>query len=78
MEQNSGKYQLMKNGVNISEKYFKNYYEIQNFLKEQNVELSIDQIRRIKKGFYKRPIKSNSKIYERMKEYEIINFKKSS
>lgn len=78
MEQNSGKYQLMKNGVNISEKSFKNYYEIQNFLKEQNVELSIDQIRRIKKGFYKRPIKSNSKIYERMKEYEIINFKKSS
>lgn len=78
MEQNSGKYQLMKNGVNISEKYFKNYYEIQNFLKEQNVELSIDQIRRIKKGFYKRPIKSNSKIYERMKEYEIINFKKTS
>lgn len=78
MEQNSGKYQIMKNGVNISEKSFKNYYEIQNFLKEQNVELSIDQIRRIKKGFYKRPIKSNSKIYERMKEYEIINFKKSS
>lgn len=76
MAQNSGKYQIMKNGVNISEKSFKNYYEIQNFLKEQNVELSIDQIRRIKKGFYKRPIKSNSKIYERMKEYEIINLKK--
>lgn len=70
-----GKYQLKINDE-IQNSEFNNYNEIQNFLKEQNINLSIDQIRRIQKDFYKREVKNKSYKRDKLLNYEITKIPK--
>lgn len=75
MNKNSGKYILKiknENGEFCEQGCFKNYDEIKHFLRESDIILSIDQIRRIKKGFYKREnIKNKSCRRSVLLNYEI-------
>lgn len=74
-----GKYILKiknENGEFCESGFFKNYNEIKHFLQESNIILSIDQIRRIKKGFYKREtIKNKSDRRNILLNYEICCIK---
>lgn len=70
-----GKYQLKINDE-IQNSEFNNYNEIKNFLKEQNINLSIDQIRRIQKDFYKREVKNKSYKRDKLLNYEITKIPK--
>lgn len=79
MDINAGKYILKiknENGEFCDMGNFKNYNEIKNFLQESDIILSIDQIRRIKKGFYKREnIKNKSCRRSILLNYEISSNK---
>lgn len=71
----SGKYILKKSGIELGN--FKNYEEIRKYLHLQNISMSIDNIRRISKGFYKREnLKNKSQKRDNMLCYEIINTQK--
>lgn len=72
-----GKYQLKINDE-IQTTEFNNYNDIQKYLNEQNINLSIDQIRRIKKDFYKREVKNKSYKRDKLLNYEIIKIQKST
>jgi hypothetical protein len=72
-----GKYQLKINDE-IQTAEFNNYNDIQKYLNEQNINLSIDQIRRIKKDFYKREVKNKSYKRDKLLNYEIIKIQKST